>query len=247
MNKNMDFLPEDYFAKKAQRRTNGICLTLFVLVVAAVAAGFAVTEQRQRSVDQQAACVSAEMNEARGALEKLESLEKTKKQMMVKARLIASLLEPVPRSLVLATVTNKLPEGVTLTGHKLETKELKPEAPKVTGKKGKQAKKTSRSRKKAAPAERSGINRRFQATVELIGVAETDRQVAKYMENLSRSALLTHLNLSFSKEYGHDDRSMREFKLTGVLKQDIRASEKELELLQETAAAPYDSAADTGT
>ena len=125
MNENVDFLPENYFEKKAQRRANAICLALFVLVVAGVAAGFVVTERRQRAVDREAAAVTAEMSEVRVALDKLESLEKTKKQMMVKVRLIAALLEPVPRSLVLATATNNLPEGVTLTSHKLETKELK--------------------------------------------------------------------------------------------------------------------------
>ena len=42
------FLPDDYLAQKADRRTNLICLTLFGVVMAAVVGAFLVTN-RQRT------------------------------------------------------------------------------------------------------------------------------------------------------------------------------------------------------
>ena len=129
--KKVDFLPEDYIEKKAQHRTNIICLTLFLLVTAGVGGGFAVTEQRQREIDAQTAKVNREMLQVSESLKQLEVLESKRKEMMKKASISASLMEPVPRSLLLATITNDLPVGVSLLKCKLDSKDISDKKTKI--------------------------------------------------------------------------------------------------------------------
>ena len=43
---NQTFLPEDYLAQKAERRTNLICLALFAVVMMAVVGAFLVTNRQ---------------------------------------------------------------------------------------------------------------------------------------------------------------------------------------------------------
>jgi uncharacterized membrane protein YeiB len=123
MSNKVNFLPEDYLDKKAQRRTNVVCLFLFILVVGGVGGAFVVTEQRQKAVKEKAAEINRQMAQAGKALGQLELLEYKKKQMETKASISAMLMEPVPRSLLLAIITNALPADVSLTEYNLSGKE----------------------------------------------------------------------------------------------------------------------------
>jgi len=114
MKDKLNFLPEDYLEKKAQQRTNIICLFLFLLVAGGVGTCFTLVEKRQQKMRKLEAEVNQKMNRASENLQQFETLETKKKQMMSKASISALLMEPVPRSLLLATITNNLPSSVSL-------------------------------------------------------------------------------------------------------------------------------------
>src|SRR3982751_1189733 len=109
----LSFLPDDYLERKAQRRTNVICAMLFVIVLAAIAGAFTVTERSNHAVERQHADIERAYAEAAKRLEQVNEMQEKQKRMAHQAELTASLLEKVPLSHVLAEVTNALPTGVS--------------------------------------------------------------------------------------------------------------------------------------
>ena len=121
------------------------------------------TEKRQAELKQKAAQINDRMVRASQALKQVEQLEKQKKQMMVKANISAELMEPVPRSLLLATVTNALPTGVSLVDYKMTCKEIKPTA---TASTSKSRSKKSRTRQKAPTEEKAPTLSKVETEIE---------------------------------------------------------------------------------
>src|SRR3954471_11271318 len=110
----LSFLPDDYLERKQRRRTNAICAVLFCVVIGAIGSAFWVTERSMREIDQQASAVDQQYTEAAKRIEQFQELQEKQRTMAHQAELTASLLEKVPRSFVLAEITNGLPEGISL-------------------------------------------------------------------------------------------------------------------------------------
>ncbi len=230
MMKQANFLPGDYIEKRAQRRTNIVCLILFVVVMVGVAGGFMVTERHQRQVDERMSQINKEMRQASASLQQLKMLEAKREEMMKKASISASLMEPVPRSLLLATVTNDLPAGVSLTEFKLSSKD-------VSQKSSATASRIRRSRNKKSPpsntvtASASGevvVLKKWETIIEITGLAPTDIQVAQFIAQLHKSNLFHEVNLVYSEEHEIEEEIIREFKLMLILDPEVRASEEEV-------------------
>lgn len=222
----IDFLPDDYIEKRAQRHTNFVCLIVFVLVTIGLGAGFFVLERRQGHLEAEVAKINAEMLKAGEALEQLEVLEKQKKQMMQKASISAALMEPVPRTLLIATVTNALPSGTSLVEYKLKTKEHIANAGTATHnnrKKRNAGKKPEKDDTPTAPP-------KYETTIELTGIAPTDLEVSALIGKLSKSLLLGQVNLTSSQEHKLDDGGVvvRYFKLALELDSKARASQDDV-------------------
>lgn len=232
MNK-VDFLPEDYIEKKAQQRTNVICLLLFLAVMVGVGGGFAITEKRKKGMDDRMTQVNKQMKQASESLKQLEVLEGKREQMMNKASLSASLMESVPRSLILATVTNDLPAGVSLTEFELTSKDITPK-PAVSAKKTSKSRsrnsKSKQAKKSAEPEQKEIIPQKWQTTVEITGLAPTDMQVAELLKNLQTSKLIQEANLMYSEEHETDDEVVRKFQLLLILDPEARASEEDVKM-----------------
>ena len=225
MKNKVDFLPEDYLERKAQQRTNVICLVLFLFVAAGIGGGFFVTDKRQRGLQDRQDAVDSKMNKASEALQQLELLEKKKKQMMTKAAVSAMLMEPIPRSLLLATVTNNLPKGVSLLEYKLVSKEIKSSQ---TTKRKKSRNKKSRLKKKKVGAEKMVKPKQFETTIEITGQADNDLLVAKLIDDLGQSPLFRLINLVYSEDYEKDKQQIRRFKLEVLVDPKARASESDV-------------------
>src|SRR5690348_8706827 len=118
----LSFLPDDYLERKQRRRTNAICAVLFCIVIGAIGSAFWVTEKSMREIDQQAASVDQQYTEAAKRIEQFQELQEKQRTMAHQAELTASLLEKIPRSFVLAEITNGLPPGISLLDLNLEAK-----------------------------------------------------------------------------------------------------------------------------
>jgi len=151
--------------------------------------------------------------------------------MMRTALTTAELLEAIPRSVVLASLTNSLPAGVSLVKLELMQKQLKRSA------RGQAA--ASRYETGQANPSGSNANRTSEKEIEthlnIEGIAPSDLQVAAYIERLGSSFLLTNVALVESKEKKVDDASFRDFKLKAMLNQSVHLTKDDVEEIKAKA------------
>ena len=233
MNK-VDFLPEDYMDKKAQHRTNVICLVLFFLVMAGVAGGVIMTEKRQKNMNDREELVKRKYVKATESLKQMETLEKKKEQMMKKATISAALMERVPRSLLIALVTNDLPSGTSLLEYNLKSKAVKKKTKKKKGVRSKNKRKRKSTKEEKAKADEFTMPDKMETSIEIKGFANSDLQVADLISNLNRSGLFAQVNLLFSEKYEAEELVLRRFCLLIMLDPDAKASAEDVALARQT-------------
>lgn len=211
MAENHSFLPEDYLEKRAQKRTNFISLTLFVIVMAGVVAAFYVTDQQRREVRDLQSQVNGQFEEAARRLDQFEKLQAQREQMIHKAQVTGTLIERVPRSVLLAELINSMPVNLSLLELNVDTKVLaRAPAPKSAMERARNTK----AKKKDNDAEPARIQPpETQVEITLIGVAPTDVQVAQFMTSLGHNEMFTDQHLGFSEEAKVKNASMRKFRV----------------------------------
>ncbi len=214
---DMNFLPEDYLEKRAQRRTNALCFVLFLIVMGAIVAAFFWTDRQRTDVRELRQQVDAQFEEAAKRLEQLDQLQQRKKVMTQKARVTAGLLERVPRSLILSEITNRMPASIGLLDLKLETKEVKD-----TGAKAKTAldKAKQKMEGKGGDGQMEEV-RQTEVMLRLTGVAPTDVEVSQFMSALGQSPLFDPPQIEFSQEEKISGQPLRKFKVAMELNQDV--------------------------
>lgn len=219
MSRNATFLPEDYLAKKAELRTNVICLLLFAAVMFGVFVAFMVTNRRWSSVKDEQARINAEYREAADQIKLLAELEEQKTEMLHKAELAAALVERVPRSVLLAEIINRMPDGLSLLEFTLGSDKVKPALKRDDAKGSKGAKpigpkRASTKSEAAAKAEDRKVEApRFRTDVSLVGVAPTDLEVSRFIAELSTHPLLRDVALVYSEEQDIEGETMRKFQI----------------------------------
>jgi hypothetical protein len=199
----INLLPDDYVRRRQQRRTNGLCLVLFLIVMIGLAATMIVLEQSSRRTCRVAERVDAEFADAAKLLGQLQELEARKQRVLDKAQRTAVLLERVPRSTLLAMITNALPRHASLTRFQL--------VPKQIVSRGEGA--ASGSKFQAVQAQRAATQVTEVLTLEVDGLAGTDVDVALFITELIRNPLLTGVDLVYSQEKVLDDMPVREFQV----------------------------------
>jgi Tfp pilus assembly protein PilN len=227
---NINFVPDDYVQNSESRRTNVIYLVLLLVTMTALGASFTAIRMRYRSVTAKELLVNMKMSQIQESIQQFEELQMKRKAMIQTALMTAELLEPVPRSVLLASLTNNLPEGASLLRIKLLQKEPpKASAPKASG----PAAGASKS-KTAASNDGESPEKRLETLVDIEGIAASDLQVAVYIEKLTASTLFDNVALVESKEYkgkagaGSADTQLRQFKLTAMLKKNVQITKEDI-------------------
>jgi Tfp pilus assembly protein PilN len=225
----LSFLPDDYLAKKANRRTNVICGILFGLVMAGVGGTFSLMEREVRKAEVENIAVNQKFSEAARPIAQFQQLQEKERTMSHQAELAASLLEKVPRSVILADITNALPTGVSLTGFALESKKRSaPTAPAAPAPGG------LSSRPLAGPGSNTQQPQQqvgsgalaYDTAMKVEGLAQTDVQVASFIAKLNASRYLREVNLIISETFqkNPNDPVLRQFKIEMILNPDADAS-----------------------
>lgn len=210
----LSFLPEDYLERKAQRRTNAICAVLFLAVMGAIGSAFTITERSSRSIERQYADKQTEYTEEARRIQQADQMRDKQRRMAQQAELAASLLEKVPRSFLLADLTNSMPAGVSLLDFKLETrKRIAPPPAPASGTAFEQRK--NQQDPKAAPP--PPPVEEFDVNLKITGVANTDVEVASFISKLNGSELLRDVNLVISDEFKQDNVQLRKFTIEARL------------------------------
>ena len=212
---NINFMPEDYVDKCNSSKTNMVYLVLLLIVMVLIGATFMTIKVRQRSLDKQQEIVNVKISEAQQAIKQFEAMRSRKLQMEKTVLMTTKLLEPVPRSVILASLTNNLPGGVSLLELNLkEKKETITVAVPVT------SNYEAQSGGSVPPVTKEIV----KTNLEIRGVATSDIGVAGYIANLSTSVLFEDVDLVESKEHEIEEVKFREFKLTARLKGGIHVT-----------------------
>jgi len=240
---NINFVPDDYTQSNESRRTNLIYLVLFAVVMMALGGSFVSIKIRQRACRISEELVNARMTEIQEAIKQFEELQSKKREMMKTALTTAELLEPVPRSILLASLTNNLPQGVSLSEVSMIQKLSKQCAAAVKTSKyqAAQAQKTasqSNGSQQTAQSQRNepeNPEKLLETHINIGGIAPSDLQVASYIEQLSNSSLLDDVALIESKEYKLQDSTVRQFKLSAMLRKNIHLTKEDIEGIKSKA------------
>jgi Tfp pilus assembly protein PilN len=219
---NINFVPDDYVKSSETRRTNLIYLVLFAVVMAGLGGTFVTIKISQKSIAQKEQYLSKKAAEAQQAIEQYEALQARRKVMLKTALTTAELLEPVPKSVMLASLTNNLPAGVSLLKLNLIQKE-----PRKTSRAAPTNKYRQAQAKKSSESE--SPEKLLETFIDIEGVAPSDLQVAAYIKQLSNSNLLDNVALVQSKEHEIDEITYRRFELTAMLSKNIHLSQEEID------------------
>lgn len=226
----LSFLPDDYLARKAQRRANVVCAGLFVVVMGAMGTAFTLSERSVREVERKHAEVDQQYADAARRIEQVRKMQDKQRQMAQQAELTASLLEKVPRTFVLAEITNSLPSGVSLLDFALDAKRRNAPPPTPAAKTIFEQKQQEIEKEKAAKkaAEQQVRPRVYDVTMKLTGIADTDVQVAQFISKLNRSPLFKDVNLLISDQFDRDGQKLRKFQIELMLVPDADVSSVKL-------------------
>ncbi len=214
----VDFVPEEYIQHRESGKANFMYLLLFGAMMCGIGVTFSIIKMRQKAVAAELATVNAKMAQAGEQILQLEQLKTKGKNVMKTMVMTSGLIEKVPRSIILACLTNNMPTGVSLLELKIEEKEITIKTPK-------QAARTAGAAAAAAAAPPQKI---IETVVNISGIAPSDIGVANYIARLSESILLDRVSLVESKERKIDDIKFRQFKLNAYIKGDILLTREDI-------------------
>jgi len=230
---NINFVPDDYVQSNESRRANLMCLILFSVVMAALGGSFVTIKIRQRACGAEESLVNAKMTRLETSIKQFEELQTKRQEMMRTALTTAELLEPVPRSVLLASLTNSLPAGVSLTKFDMIQKEEKSRGPQNRAPKSKYE--AAQAKASAEPASPASVENACSVRMDIEGIAPSDLQVAAYIEHLGDSILLEDVVLVESKEKKIEDAVFRQFKLTAMLNREIHLTKEDIDEIRSKA------------
>ncbi len=233
----INLLPEDYLLKRSQHRANVLCVALFLAIMLGVGGAALVSHQNTRRTEKVRDHVNKQYADAANLLMQMYKLEAQKREGLRKAEATTTLLERVPRSYLLAIVTQSLPSNISMLEVEFQPKSF------LTGNaSNKKTKGTKFDKLKA----KQPTHRRVMM-MEISGLAATDVEVADFIANLQRCPILASVDLNYSREKtirlkskGKDERNVREFKVTMQVKSNVDV----IDLIgippSKTAEAPVD-------
>ena len=238
---NINFVPDDYVQANESRRTNLVYLVLLAVVMTALGGSFVAIKIRQRACSTSEELVSTRMAEVQEVIKQFERLQDKRREMMKTALTTAELLEPIPRSVLLASLTNNLPPGVSLLELDLIQKQSKREGKAATTSKyqAAQAQKQTSQTQALAPAgqmqQSENPEKLLETHISIGGIAPSDLEVADYIERLTNSSLLDNVALVESVECKVEDNTFRQFKLTAMLRKDVHLTTDQIEAIKDKA------------
>lgn len=220
----INLLPDDYLERRQRRRTNTLCVFLFALLMAGIVTGSFMSQQSLKESQVTLSGIEQSYTQAAQTVTQMQRLQEQQKNLLKKHDQIAKLLDRVPKSIVLATVTNSRPGTISLVSMRMETKI--PKIKQVYTKK-KTRSKSSKSTKASKTTQEPEKRPAPIVSLEVTGLASTDLEVARYISNLGQSGLMKSVSLVFSQEKtlkNLENTPMREFRIKCILNAEADAT-----------------------
>jgi len=235
-------VPDDYIQNKESRKANLVYMGLLAVVMMVLFGSFAAIKMRQQDISKKEKALDEALAKRREDIRKVEELQKKRNAMWATALTTADLLEGVPKSLVLASLTNNLPRGVSLVSFSLVQKEPAAAAAPKTPAPGKYQSIQERINivSPKLETEKSSLEKMLDTFFDIEGIAPSDIEVASYIEKLGSSPLFTKVELVESKEYSPSNgnagaaieqqpaEKFRRFRLTAMLNKDVSIGDEQV-------------------
>ncbi len=205
-----------------------MCLVLFSVVMAVLGGSFVTIKMRQRDCKAQESVVNAKMTRMRESIQQYEEMQAKRTAMMKTALTTAELLEPVPRSILLAALTNNLPPKVSLIKLSMVQKEPTKSNPNSGSRNKYQTAKAKNSQNSNEVLSKEN----FETRMDIEGLAPSDVEVAEYMKRLRTSIMLTDVALVESAEKKVEETSFRCFKLTAMVAPEVHLTKEHINMIR---------------
>ncbi|MEN0019400.1 MAG: PilN domain-containing protein [Planctomycetota bacterium] len=209
------FLPSDYVEQKTEAKFFVVVFFLFVVVMVGVLGAFMVTSRAWKDVKAEQVAINQVFETESAKLEQLKQLQNQRGEMIETARITAALLEPVPRSLLVAELVRRLPEGAMLAEVQLDSERLRPSPPPAEADKKKKT--GSLTDKQGEPEKPKVEPPRFTHSLQIDGLAVDNTLVADYLLALQGSSLLSNVELVFIKQERAQGEELRKFQIDAML------------------------------
>ncbi|MCX5682491.1 MAG: hypothetical protein NT049_02250 [Planctomycetota bacterium] len=210
----INFLPNDYMERRGRRRANILCLIIGGAAVLGLGLASALALVSMVSSAGMRAVVEQQYVEAGQQIKQLKDLEERRAGLVHKVELSSDLLERVPRSHLLARLTNYLPQKASLTAVvlRLEDFEMAAPASAAGSSPGMEAGGQDKAPAKSGAAGKIKVK---MWTFHVDGLAPTDMEVAEYISRLSSDPLFREVDLQFSETFPYrEDTMMRKFQMS---------------------------------
>ncbi len=220
---SIDFLPASYHENRIRRgrkiwRRAILAITLTLIVIGTV-------DQRRKQSQLAAKCRKVEQHAKKltNSLESADDLRRRKHELRAKANLITYLRVNVPSTLLISTVTNSLPEYVSLhsfrstyeIGESASAKDRNKPAGKGKRKK-KKGKKDAEESKLAAEMDSEMLSQKSKLNdvfLTLTGIAPDDVAISQYLGNLNDTSIFQEVKLIYADQTMLRDLPMRSFEI----------------------------------
>ena len=216
----IDFVPDEYIQQRESNRANLMYLALLLAVLMGMGLTFSILKIRQSKVNEEVAILDERLYKAHEQIILLEKLEAKSREMMKTALITAELPDLVGKSVILAALTNNLPDGVSLTDISIRDKEVKVPVSNVKPKTQFESAKAEAKKAKANLPTKIVTD----TQIELSGTARNDIEVASYIAMLGDSFLVRSVGLVESKQHKIKDIKFRQFKLKVMLERDAKVT-----------------------
>ena len=194
----LSFLPEDYLEQKYMRRAMILCAVLFLMLAGGLTFWWHVRSKAHAKVLAEFNDVNNSYVEAARKIEQVKRMHEQQREVVHHAELAASLVERVPRSNMLAEITNALPIGVSLIDLTMVSTPRSSSEPAPT---------SSYAQHKAdlqKNADALGLGTKpseFDIKLKFTGIARDDIQVAQLISRLSHNGMFRDVNLIVSDNF----------------------------------------------
>lgn len=226
-----DFLPQEYIEHRQDRRMHFVAIGLLGIVLVGVIAAFVVTQHEWKQIRDIRQQIGLRYQEAASQVRTLESLEAKQEHIAERAALAASLIDRLPRSVILSQFINRMPEGLGLLEFELESILIPPTIEEATG----PSHQPTRGRTLQEEQEDPRVSPpSWRTKVSLLGFAPTDVHVSAFLSSLNAFDLLEDVHLEFSEEVELNDLNVRQFRIRADIgpDADCRALESAMLVMQ---------------
>lgn len=218
MSQPESFLPPEYIEQQRDHRTTFLAIGLFVVVVIAVLAAFLYRQGQLRQVVEVQENLITRTEEAGMKVAMLTALQQSRSQMFERAEIAAALVERVPRSILIAQMIDRMPDGLGLTEFELQSTLIR-KAPTSSSKTRKRTNNRVPTRSEIDAKEKSKVViPKYVVRMKMKGIAPTDLHVSEFLSALNKFPIMQNVRLESTREDLIDEDIVRRFEITGALK-----------------------------